>query len=125
MSGEGDTTGDAGAAADVQSGTSAEMAAMKASFVNIASDRGMFGNVPWAHEASGALALAASNMLDQLVNTGRTVRDISQSAGDVEVLVYDTDDAATAQLRLAQGAAVSDFQERFNEQNPYPIPPNV
>ncbi|MDT0343954.1 hypothetical protein [Streptomyces litchfieldiae] len=84
---------------------SEQLAAMREAFIDVASARGLFGQVPGGDLAEQALASAAATMLDELTRTGLTVQDISDSAYRMAEIADETDQAAHSRLVTA-GEAV-------------------
>ncbi|MDT0305674.1 hypothetical protein RM780_01680 [Streptomyces sp. DSM 44917] len=85
------------------------LAAMKASFASIASDLGMFGDVPNAPAASAALERAARDMLRELERAGHTVLDIRDSAAAAAGIGEDADEEARGRLTAVQVDAIRAF----------------
>ena len=77
------------------------LAGMRARFVEIASNRAIFGDVPNAEQAAAALRTAVLTMLRELEQAGRDVEDIRRSAATAAVIADDSDAEAKRALRRA------------------------
>jgi hypothetical protein len=102
-----------GGAADVNG-----LAAMKATFSQIASSHGMFGEVPNAANAAEALARAADKMLTEMDAASRTVDDIRRSARAAADTGEAHDAAAHQTLSRAQSDNVSLFDFEMETRHP-------
>src|SRR5690606_20460423 len=77
------------------------LASLKETFVDIASDTGMFGSVPGGDTAEQALAKAAREMLEKLAKAGVSVENVVNNSGEVADIANVTDEEAKLWNRLS------------------------